>query len=53
MDLQQNMIEYLSEEKKLLLIQRDFLSHKMELQELRDAVERLEKRITYLHKSQD
>ncbi len=53
LDLQQNMIEYLSEEKKLLLIQRDFLSHKMEVQELRDAVERLEKRITHLYKSQD
>ena len=53
LDLQQNMIEYLSEEKKILLHQRDFHSHKMELQELRDAVERLDKRIAHLYKSQD
>jgi len=53
LDLQQNVIEYLSEEKKVLVHQREFLSHKIALQDLRDAVERLEKRIGYLQKSQD
>ena len=53
LDLQQNMIEYLSEEKKVLLNQRDFRLHKIDLQELRDGVERLEKRIGLLQKSQD
>ncbi len=53
LDLQGNMVEYLSEEKKVLLHQRDFISHKMEIQAVRDAVERLEKRISYLQKSRD
>ena len=52
-DLQGNMVEYLSEEKKVLLHQRDFVSHKMEIQAVRDAVERLEKRISFLQKSRD
>jgi ubiquinone biosynthesis protein UbiJ len=50
-DLQQNVIEYLSEEKKILLHQRDFESHKIEVQKLRDAVERLDKRISNLQKN--
>lgn len=53
LDLQGNMVEYLSEEKKVLLHQRDFFSHKMEIQAVRDAVERLEKRISFLQKSRD
>jgi ubiquinone biosynthesis protein UbiJ len=53
LDLQQNVIEYLSEEKKVLVHQREFLSHKIALQDLRDAVERLEKRIGHLQKIQD
>jgi len=53
LDLQQNMIEYLSEEKKVLVNQRDFQRHKNGLQEIRDGVERLEKRIALLQKSQD
>ena len=52
-DLQGNMVEYLSEEKKVLLHQRDFVSHKMEIQVVHDAVERLEKRISFLQKSRD
>lgn len=52
-DLQGNVAEYLSEEKKVLLHQRDFVSHKMEIQAIRDTVERLEKRISLLQKSQD
>ena len=52
-DLQGNMVEYLSEEKKVLLHQRDFVSHKMKIQAVRDAVERLEKRISFLQKSRD
>ena len=50
-DLQQNVIEYLSEEKKILLHQRDFESHKIEVQKLRDAIERLDKRISNLQKN--
>jgi ubiquinone biosynthesis protein UbiJ len=48
MDLLQNTVEYLSEEKKVLLNQRDFAIHKNQLMELRDAVERLDKRIALL-----
>ena len=47
-DLLQNTVEYLSEEKKVLLNQRDFAIHKNQLMELRDAVERLDKRIALL-----
>ncbi|MDP3621522.1 MAG: hypothetical protein Q8R65_06345 [Polynucleobacter sp.] len=47
-DLVENAVEYLSEEKKILLNQRDFLIHKNQLLELRDAVERLDKRIALL-----
>ena len=53
LDLQENMIEYLSEEKKVLVNQRDFQRHKNDLQEIRDGVGRLEKRIALLQKSQD
>ncbi|MEY3498095.1 MAG: hypothetical protein RLZZ325_1102 [Pseudomonadota bacterium] len=53
LDLQGNMVEYLSEEKKVLLHQRDFVSHKMQIQAVRDAVDRLEKRISFLQKSRD
>lgn len=47
-DLLENTVEYLSEEKKLLLNQRDFVIHKNQLMEIRDAVERLDKRIALL-----
>ena len=47
-DLLENAVEYLSEEKKVLLNQRDFAIHKNQLMELRDSVERLDKRITLL-----
>ena len=47
-DLLENAVEYLSEEKKVLLNQRDFAIHKNQLMELRDAVERLDKRIKLL-----
>ena len=47
-DLLENTVEYLSEEKKILLNQRDFVIHKNQLMELRDAVERLDKRIALL-----
>ena len=53
LDLQGNMVEYLSEEKKVLLHQRDFVSHKMQIQAVRDVVDRLEKRISFLQKSRD
>jgi ubiquinone biosynthesis protein UbiJ len=47
-DLLENAVEYLSEEKKVLLNQRDFAIHKNQLMELRDSVERLDKRIALL-----
>jgi ubiquinone biosynthesis protein UbiJ len=47
-DLLENTVEYLSEEKKILLNQRDFATHKNQLMELRDSVERLDKRIALL-----
>ncbi len=50
LDLIENTVEYLSEEKKVLLNQRDFAIHKNQLMELRDAVERLDKRIALLQK---
>jgi len=48
LDLIENTVEYLSEEKKVLLNQRDFAIHKNQLMELRDGVERLDKRIALL-----
>ena len=47
-DLLDNVVEYVSEERKVLLNQRDFMAHKNELNELRDAVDRMEKRIQIL-----
>jgi ubiquinone biosynthesis protein UbiJ len=47
-DLLENAIEYVSEERKILLSKRDFLIRKNELNVLRDAVDRLEKRIQIL-----
>ena len=48
LDLLENAVEYLSEEKQVLLNQRDFAIHKNQLMELRDSVERLDKRIALL-----
>jgi ubiquinone biosynthesis protein UbiJ len=48
LDLLENAVEYLSEEKQVLLNQRDFVIHKNQLMELRDSVERLDKRIALL-----
>ena len=48
LDLLENAVEYLSEEKQVLLNQRDFATHKNQLMELRDSVERLDKRIALL-----
>jgi len=47
-DLLNNVVEYLSEEKKVLLHQRDMVTRKAELNDLRDAVDRMEKRIQLL-----
>ena len=44
-DLLDNVVEYVSEERKVLLNKRDFLVHKSQLSDLRDAVDRLDKRI--------
>ena len=47
-DLLGNVVEYVSEEKQVLLNKRDFMIRKTELSELRESVERMEKRIQYL-----
>ena len=47
-DLLDNVIEYLSEEKMVLLHRRDMERYKAELHDLRDAVDRIEKRIQLL-----
>ena len=47
-DLIGNVVEYVSEEKKVLLNKRDFMIQKSELNDLRDAVDRMEKRIQIL-----
>ena len=47
-DLLGNVVEYLSEEKQVLLKQDDFIQHKAAVNETRDALERLEKRIARL-----
>ena len=47
-DLLGNVVEYVSEERKILLNKRDFMHRKHELNELRDAVDRMEKRIQLL-----
>jgi ubiquinone biosynthesis protein UbiJ len=49
-DLLENVLEYVSEEKKVLLNKRDFMVRKNELSELRDAVDRMEKRVQLLEK---
>jgi ubiquinone biosynthesis protein UbiJ len=49
-DLLENVIEYVSEERKVLLGKRDFMIHKNELSGLRDAVDRMEKRIQFLER---
>jgi ubiquinone biosynthesis protein UbiJ len=49
-DLLENIIEYVSEERKILLNKRDFMIRKNELNELRDAVDRVEKRIQLLER---
>jgi len=47
-DLLDNVVEYVSEERKVLLNKREFMAHKNELNELRDAVDRMDKRIQLL-----
>ena len=47
-DLLDNIVEYVSEEKKVLLNKRDFMVRKTELSELRESVDRMEKRIQLL-----
>ena len=49
-DLLENMVEYVSEERKVLLNKRDFMIRKSELSALRDAVDRIEKRIQLLER---
>ncbi|CAM3712651.1 SCP2 domain-containing protein [Polynucleobacter brandtiae] len=49
-DLLENVVEYVSEEKKILLNKQDFMVRKNELSALRDAVDRMEKRIQFLEK---
>jgi ubiquinone biosynthesis protein UbiJ len=43
-------VEYVSEERKVLLNKRDFMIRKNELNSLRDAVDRMEKRIQLLER---
>ena len=47
-DLLDNVVEYISEEKKVLLNKRDFMVRKSELSDLRESVDRMEKRIQLL-----
>jgi ubiquinone biosynthesis protein UbiJ len=47
-DLLSNLVEYVSEERKVLLNKRDFMVHKSKANDLRDAVDRLEKRIQFI-----
>ena len=49
-DLLENVVEYISEERKVLLNKRDFMIRKNELNALRDAVDRVEKRIQLLER---
>ncbi|WP_216203615.1 SCP2 domain-containing protein [Polynucleobacter sp. Latsch14-2] len=44
-DFVDNVVEYVTEERRVLLNQRDFKAHKNALNELRDAVDRMDKRI--------
>ncbi|QWD66091.1 SCP2 domain-containing protein [Polynucleobacter sp. MWH-Aus1W21] len=47
-DLLDNVVEYVSEERKVLLNKRDFMVRKSELSQLRESVDRMEKRIQLL-----
>ena len=47
-DLLDNVVEYVSEERKVLLNKRDFMAHKSVINELRESVDRIEKRIQHL-----
>jgi ubiquinone biosynthesis protein UbiJ len=47
-DLLDNVVEYVSEERKVLLNKRDFVAHKSELNDLRESVDRIAKRIQLL-----
>ena len=47
-DLLDNVVEYVSEERKVLLNKRDFLVQKSALTDLRESVDRIEKRIQLL-----
>jgi ubiquinone biosynthesis protein UbiJ len=47
-DLLDNVVEYVSEEKRVLLNKRDFMAHKSSLNDLRESVDRMEKRIQFL-----
>ena len=47
-DLLGNIVEYVSEERKVLLNKRDFTVHKSELNDLRESIDRMEKRIQFL-----
>jgi len=47
-DLLSNVVEYVSEERKVLLNKRDFTTHKSELNDLRESIDRMEKRIQFL-----
>ena len=49
-DMLANVVEYVSEERKVLLNKRDFMIRKNELNTLRDAVDRMEKRIQLLER---
>jgi ubiquinone biosynthesis protein UbiJ len=49
-DLLANVVEYVGEERKVLLNKRDFMIYKNELSTLRDAVDRMEKRIQLLER---
>ena len=49
-DMLANVVEYVSEERKVLLSKRDFMIRKDELNALRDAVDRMEKRIQLLER---
>jgi ubiquinone biosynthesis protein UbiJ len=49
-DLLENVVEYVSEERKVLLNKRDFMIRKNELNALRDAVDRMEKRIQLIER---
>lgn len=49
-DMMANVVEYVSEEKNILLNKRDFMIRKNELNILRDAVDRMEKRIQLLER---